>query len=709
MIDFTHNALTGPGDGSQRIPYVYENDVFTAAHGPLTYTENPDILSLYQIPMGEAATLPPVAQRMCDEPLVVSPAQSIGHYGSEKHHTSKAWYSGTWESFLAPTAHNFFTLSLDSQQSYVDFMLKGHAFNADFTQVSWTLRKGMRWSNGDLLDAADVCYWRDLNVNSQLTRKSGAVIDMLDDVTECATSVDATGHEVATYTFNKPYPNLLGMSTYSNFHLAAPKKFFAPFYASDSALAKSLGFSDGDAVVRFYRSLDDKYERMNPYLACAISDAMAESWSIGGWFADLPQFHLGADRCTLYNNLVNNGHPKFRPTLGPFMIGDTATCLKTGAECTQGSTRTLVPNPYYCAVDTTGQQLPYYSKIVDTYTNDDLDYAYDRVFAGQVDVMHQLIPGSDAALMKAFETTGDYIAHMFEALGSEAISFNFNYGNITNAKDRKIATLFQNQQFRKAMSIAMDRRKYNKALYLGQASEVVFCSFSNVGGADDIISDETRYSFGAGTHNTSLAKSMVDAAFAAVDLTLSEFTLDFIHPTSGLDPVLMQLIADDWRALGMTVVVTPMETEAYKTLLESGTELMIHTGACGGKSYTEAFAEMGSTLKLPLGTRNQVRNGVKWAEYLAGTTTEPFYEPPAWVTQMHAMIDEVSVYSSTDPAAFPLVKALCDFISEHMVYIGTLYKPRIQIINNRIKNAIVKHTTPEIGAYQNQLTIQEYA
>ena len=708
MIEFTHTSLVGPGDGSQRIPYVYEYDVFTAKHGPLTYTENPEILPLYKIPMGSSATLPPVAQRMCDEPLVISPAQTIGKYGGEKHHTSKTWYSGTWESFLAPTAHSFFTLSLDSTQSYVDLMLKSHAFKLNHTQISFTLRKGMKWSNGDIVDAADICYWREINVNPQLTRKTGGVMGMLYDVTSCTTSVDASGHDVATFTFNKPYPNLLGLSLYSNFHLAAPRKFFAPFYKNNGELAKSLGFADGDSVVRFYRSLDDKYERMNPYLACAISDTMADSWSTGGWFADLPQFHLGADRCTLYNNLVNHRHPKFRPTLGPFMIGETAPCLKTGSECTQGSTRTLVPNPYYCAVDTTGQQLPYFSKIVDTYTNGDLQYAYDRVFSGKVDVMHQLIPGSDAALMKAFENAGDYIAHMFEALGSEAVSFNYNYGNPDDVTDRKIATLFQNKDFRRAMSIAMNRQKYNKVLYQGQASEVVFCSFSNVGAANSIIPEETRYSFGAGTHDLSLAKTMVETAMTNANLSLSSFVLDWLHPDSGVDPALLQLIADDWRALGMTVNLTQIDTEEYKTKLEYGTELMIHAGSCGGKSYTEAFAEMDTTLKLPLGTRNQVRNGVKWAEYIAGTTNNTFYAPPQWVLDMHAMVDEVSVYSSTDPAAFPLVKALCAFISKQMVYIGTLYKPRIQIINNRIKNAIIKDVTPEIGSYVNQLFIQEY-
>lgn len=55
-------------------------------------------------------------------------------------------------------------------------------------------------------------------------------------------------------------------------------------------------------------------------------------------------------------------------------------------------------------------------------------------------------------------------------------------------------------------------QKYNRILYQGQASEVVFCSFSNVGGADDIITEETRSSFGAGTYNNSLAKTMIETA-----------------------------------------------------------------------------------------------------------------------------------------------------------------------------------------------------
>ena len=70
------------GISAGAFPQQYELAEFEKlANCKLTFQENPEIGKLNGMIVGNSSSLPPVADRLPDEPLVVAPYDSIGKYG----------------------------------------------------------------------------------------------------------------------------------------------------------------------------------------------------------------------------------------------------------------------------------------------------------------------------------------------------------------------------------------------------------------------------------------------------------------------------------------------------------------------------------------------------------------------------------------------------------------------------------------------------
>src|SRR5687768_7835749 len=95
--------------------------------------------------MVEAGDLPPVDERLPEEPLVVEVVETIGTYGGTLR-----------RGFLGPSDHNNYTRvvydalvrhSPDGTE-VIPHIAKGWEANDDFTQWTVFLRAGMKWSDG---------------------------------------------------------------------------------------------------------------------------------------------------------------------------------------------------------------------------------------------------------------------------------------------------------------------------------------------------------------------------------------------------------------------------------------------------------------------------------------------------------------------------------------------------------------------------------
>ncbi len=161
--------------------------VVTATPVPAKYKEAPMLAELVA-----AGKLPPVDERLPQDPCVLEPVESIGTYG------------GTWN-FMSPSTNfngggalgmvmceNFMRWERD-MSGHRPNVVKEWAWNADGTQITLTFRKGMKWSDGAPAGPDDwLFWWEDMILDDKinLTRQTGTStggVDMkavkLDDYT----------------------------------------------------------------------------------------------------------------------------------------------------------------------------------------------------------------------------------------------------------------------------------------------------------------------------------------------------------------------------------------------------------------------------------------------------------------------------------------------------------------------------------------------
>ncbi|HSN76407.1 MAG TPA: ABC transporter substrate-binding protein, partial [Anaerolineae bacterium] len=140
--------------------------------------------------MVAAGELPPVDERLPDEPLVEEVAQ-VGKYGGTLR-----------RGFLGPSDHNNYTrLTYDALVRFspdgtevLPHIAKGWESNEDFSAWKVFLREGMKWSDGEPFTADDILFWyNDIALNPDLSPSAPgwmlnpdgtvATVEKLDDYT----------------------------------------------------------------------------------------------------------------------------------------------------------------------------------------------------------------------------------------------------------------------------------------------------------------------------------------------------------------------------------------------------------------------------------------------------------------------------------------------------------------------------------------------
>ena len=119
-------------------------------------------------------------------------------------------------------------------------------------------------------------------------------------------------------------------------------------------------------------------------------------------------------------------------------------------------------NPFYYAVDTAGQQLPYIDRIVSQTVNGET-YKL-KVIAGEADYATSMAL-TDYPLLKQSEQDGGDTATLIEGLAGADVAYTFGVDNLDPVKRE----LFNNVDFSRAMSLAIDRETVNETVWLGQA------------------------------------------------------------------------------------------------------------------------------------------------------------------------------------------------------------------------------------------------
>ena len=515
--------ITADPVGGKIWPRIVLNNV------PSSFQEAPMLAALVA-----EGKLPPVEDRLPTNPLVIEPADGIGKYG------------GTW--FLA------FTGTADGQN--MERPLKDHLLyfdtgmtevqpniaeswtvNDDATVFTFTLRKGLKWSDGDDFTTEDIMFWYDhmlLNDDINPTTPAWAVhggeilkYEALSDVTFQVTAAKSYGLFI---------------------QLIASVIVAGPHTRGDSG---GGGYAPAHYLEQFHPD----------FVGLEVATAQAEAAGFDNWA----------------NYFLNRNHANANPD-SPMMTAWRVT------QSINTSEWVFERNPYYWAVDTDGNQLPYMDKVVLTLA-ENLEVLNLRAIAGDFTVMGRHIDIAKLPVFLQNAIAADYRIQFWKQPQSGIANLSFNESWDGNAE---LATFLQNVEFRRALSMGLERDQINEVFFLGLGSTAGLCKgFADPANPGKYIG-EANVQFNPGPANAALDALGLDKKDSSGFRLLpsgERLTLSLPGVVAAFEDYvgINEMIAQQWKNnLGILAEVQGLERSLHTERAEAN-ELMIQDWESSGR------------------------------------------------------------------------------------------------------------------------------
>jgi peptide/nickel transport system substrate-binding protein len=369
-----------------------------------TYHEAPMLAELVA-----AGKLPPVDERLPDDPLVEAVVDEIGQYGG----TIRRGFTG-------PNDHNNYTRVVydalvrfsPTGAEVIPHIAAGWSSNEDFTEWTVRLRPGAKWSDGQPFTADDIMFWyNDILLNEELIPSIPVWMQNADGST---VKVEKLSDYAVKWTYAEPNTAFL---------LELANKDGA-----DAAL-NNLAFVPAHYMKQFHPNYVDAAE-LNAKVAEAGFDTWAELFGVEA----MP--HLSGKR----------------PSMAAWVPDGTSV---------SDPVFTIKRNPYYIGVDPAGNQLPYVDEVRFTFFADKeaLNLA---AIAGEIDMQGRHITMSNYPVFIENAEKGGYRVVLWPTFGGSDAVVMFNQ-TWTGPE----VEMFQNKDFRIAMSYAIDREAIRELVFLG--------------------------------------------------------------------------------------------------------------------------------------------------------------------------------------------------------------------------------------------------
>lgn len=614
-------------------PQQYELSAYqAAAECEMDFSANPEIAALNAEIQGND-DLPPLAERLPDEPLVVVPYNSVGGYGGTFSVLSNATEAGTSD-FLSVRHVNLVRYS-DDLKTIVPNVAKSWSWNDDFTELTMTLREGHKWSDGAPFTSEDVRFWlENLSLDENIREKPANYVLAGGEPIE----IEVIDEQTFKFVLSAPKPGLLAHFATSYAQPFQPAHFLGQFHpelnTEADAVASKYGFESGYEAINFYFGGSDWTDTPTPMLRDAEKAAT------------LPY----ATQPTLESHIY---------------IDDT----------TEG--RKLVANPYFFQVDTTGHQLPYISRQEELY-KPDAEVRRLAIINGEVDYKAQSLSLAGAPLFLENQENGNYTVQLKPTIAMATFSFN------VTSDDAAKREVFANPDFRKAMSAAIDRDALNEIAFFGQGTAQAYVGFSPVPDfAEEYVDTHIAY-------DPEAAEAGLDA-LGLVDTDGDGFrelpdgerlTLNLQFSTQGLPGPVAEFVAQAWTDAGIQTTVKEVTSDEYRAA-QSANELDV-------MSWWR-----GEPLAIALGTNESYvppyanyfghRMGMKWGEWLDSDGASGI-KPPQWAIDM---IDDIAALQKAVPGSDAQAAAgerISRAFAEKIPFIGTVLAPSPIIVHDRLKN-----------------------
>ena len=452
--------------------------------------------------------LPPVAERVGGEPVVVEGVEGVGRYG------------GTWMKVASSMADlttmvyrmNHTSLVRWSPQGYpiVPHVARRYEISADNREFTFFLRRGMKWSDGHPFTADDIMYWWLHEAND--TSVSSAVPEFM-RVGGTVGKVVKVNDYCVKFVFPWPYGIFLARLAMiqGSGIVSAPAHYRSRFHPSRG---------DEETINRLMRS-----------------------------------YGLASKR-SVYGHMCSSLNPE-HPRLWPWVY---RTHKATPPQA-------LVRNPYYFMVDAAGNQLPYVDRILfDIRAGRMIGVA---AAGGEITMQRRHLDYAEYTHLMSRRHEGGYeLIHWYPADRSSYVVIPNLNRRIDPARPetRHKHELLNDKRFRQALSLAIDRREIIDAEYNGQGEpaqsapgpaspfyhQALYTSFV---AHDPVRANRVLDDIGLNRRDYEGYRTFKDGSRMLFYLNYCNFT--------GPGPA--QFLVDHWRKIGVRVIPRERSKQLFHT------------------------------------------------------------------------------------------------------------------------------------------------
>ncbi len=467
-----------------------------------------------------SGALPPVAQRLPASPAVVDLASQGLKIGREGGQLRLLM--GRAKDIRMMVVYGYARLvGYDRKFNIVPDILAG----ADVSEgriFTFRLRKGHKWSDGKPFTVEDFrYYWQDV-ANDKVISPSGLPKVLLVDGKP--PKFEILDDTTVRYTWHKPNPFFLpALAGASPLYIFRPAHYLKQFHAR-------------------YTPADE--------LDVKVKQARQRDWRALHYFHD---------------RQYKNSNPAM-PSLQPWVIATKPPSDRF----------IFTRNPYYHRVDTTGRQLPYIDEVVITIASGKLIPA--KAGSGEVDLQARGLSFNNYTFLKRGEKRNNFEVRRWRSAKGAQIAL---FPNL-NVKDPEWRKLFRNVDFRRALSLAIDRHEINQVIYFGLARE----------GNNTVLPESPLYKE---SYVTKWAKFDIEKANRLLDrigltkrndrgirLLPGGRPMDIIVETAGESTEqtdVLELVRDSWLKIGIKMFSKPLQREVFRNRIFAGlTQVSIWTG-----------------------------------------------------------------------------------------------------------------------------------
>ena len=228
-------------------------------------------------------------------------------------------------------------------------------------------------------------------------------------------------------------------------------------------------------------------------------------------------------------------------------------------------------NPYYHRVDENGRQLPYIDNLRLSVVSSQLIPA--KVGAGDSDLQARYLRFDNFTFLKVAEKRNGFLTHLWRRAEGSYIALQPNL----NASDPVWRTIVRDVRFRRALSLAVDRRDINQVIFFGLARESAMTVMPESPLYDDVFaSSYARFDPLAANRlldEMGLKKRDFDGIRFLPDGRRAEIIVESAGESMEETDAL-ELVVEDARKVGLRLLVHSSHRDVFRRRISGGSTVM---------------------------------------------------------------------------------------------------------------------------------------